>query len=111
VPFEAAKIVATLSQQALHTHVRLREIDRDLAARLRVNDVSRRLMTVPGIGPVGSTALAASVTDPHQFRSGRQFAAWLGLTPLQKSSGAKSGSAVSPPRWTTNICASCSLSA
>src|SRR5262249_9717822 len=40
-------------------------------------------------GPVGATALAASITDPHQFRSGRQFAAWLGLTPLQKSSGGK----------------------
>jgi transposase len=89
VPIEAAKIVATLSQQALDTHVRLREIDRDLAVLLRGNDVARRLMTIPGIGPVGATALAASVTDPHQFRSGRQFAAWLGLTPLQKSSGGK----------------------
>jgi len=76
VPFEAAKIVGTLSQQALDT--RLREIDRDLAVWLRGNDVARRLMTIPGIGPIGATALAASVTDPHQFRSGRQFAAWLG---------------------------------
>ena len=65
------------------------EIDRDLAVCLRGNDVARRLMTIPGIGPIGATALAASVTDPHQFRSGRQFAAWLGLTPLQKSSGGK----------------------
>ena len=89
VPFEAAKIIGTLSQQALDTHVRLRAIDRDLAVWLRGNDVARRLMTIPGIGPVGATALAASVTDPHQFRSGRQFAAWLGLTPLQKSSGGK----------------------
>ena len=89
VPIEAAKIVGTLSQQALDTHVRLREIDRDLAIWLRGNDVARRLMTIPGIGPIGATALAASVTDPHQFRSGRQFAAWLGLTPLQKSSGGK----------------------
>ena len=89
VPFEAAKVVGTLSQQALDTHVRLREIDRDLAVWLRGNEVARRLMTIPGIGPVGATALAASVTDPHQFRSGRQFAAWLGLTPLQKSSGGK----------------------
>src|SRR6202142_509828 len=89
VPIEAAKIVGTLSQQALDTHVRLREIDRDLTVWLRGNDVARRLMTIPGIGPIGATALAASVTDPHQFRSGRQFAAWLGLTPLQKSSGGK----------------------
>ena len=45
VPMEAAKIVATLSQQALYTHVRLREIDHDLAVWLRGNDVARRLMT------------------------------------------------------------------
>src|ERR1700691_4960814 len=89
LPIEAAKIVGTLSQQALDTHVRLREIDRDLAIWLHGNDVARRLMTIPGIGPIGATALAASVTDPHQFRSGRQFAALLGLTPLQKSSGGK----------------------
>jgi hypothetical protein len=86
VPIEAAKIIGTLSQQALDIHVRLREIDRDLLVWQRGNDVARRLMTIPGIGPVRATALAASVTDPHQFRSGRQLAAWLGLTPLQKSS-------------------------
>lgn len=89
VPIEAARIATTLSQQALDIHVRLRQIDRDLAIWLRGNDVARRLMTIPGIGTVGATALVASVTDPHQFRSGRQFAAWLGLTPLQKSSGGK----------------------
>jgi transposase len=89
VPMEAAKIVSTLSRQALDIHIRLREIDRDLLVWQRGNDVSRRLMTIPGIGPIGATALAASITDPHQFRSGRQFAAWLGLTPLQKSSGGK----------------------
>ena len=86
---EAAKIVSTLSQQVLDIHIRLREIDRDLLVWQRGNDVARRLMTIPGIGPVGATALAASITDPRQFRSGRQFAAWLGLTPLQKSSGGK----------------------
>jgi transposase len=89
VPMEAAKIVSTLSRQALDIHIRLREIDRDLLVWQRGNDVARRLMTIPGIGPVGATALAASITDPRQFRSGRQFAAWLGLTPLQKSSGGK----------------------
>ena len=89
VPMEAAKIVSTLSQQALDIHIRLREVDRDLLVWQRGNDVARRLMTIPGIGPIGATALAASITDPRQFRSGRQFAAWLGLTPLQKSSGGK----------------------
>ena len=89
VPAEGAKVIAMLSRQVLDLHLRLREIDRDILAWQRANDVARRLATIPGIGPIGASALAASVTDPHQFKSGRQFAAWLGLTPLQKSSGGK----------------------
>lgn len=89
VPPEAAKIVGRLSQQALDTHAQCREIDLDLLAWQRTNDTARRLMSIPGIGPIGATALAASVTDPHHFRSGREFAAWLGLTPRQHSSGGK----------------------
>ena len=64
-------------------------MERDTLAWHRGNEVSQRLATIPGIGPIGASALAATVTDPHQFRSGRHFAAWLGLTPLQKSSGGK----------------------
>jgi transposase len=89
VPIEAVRIIGMLSQQALDTHARLRQIDRALVVLQRTDDVAQRLATIPGIGPVGATALAASVTDPSQFRSGRQFAAWLGLTPLQNSSGGK----------------------
>jgi transposase len=89
VPVAAAMIVFMLSQQALSTHAQLREIDRALLSLHRIDAMARRLATIPGIGPVGATALAASVTDPGQFRSGRQFAAWLGLTPLQNSSGGK----------------------
>ena len=89
LPSEATGVVAMLSEQALDLHARLRKLDLRLAALQRSDDMARRLATIPGIGPVGATALAASVGDPHQFRSGRQFAAWLGLTPLQKSSGGK----------------------
>lgn len=46
-------------------------------------------MSIPGIGGIGATALAASVTDPNHFRSRREFAAWLGLTPRQHSSGGR----------------------
>ncbi len=89
VPAEAIKVVLTLSQQVLEIHVRVREMERDVERWHRGNELSRRLATIPGIGPIGASALVASVTDPQQFRSGRQFAAWLGLTPLQKSSGGK----------------------
>ena len=53
------------------------------------NKVSRLLATIPGIGVMGATAIAATVTDPSLFRSGREFAAWLGMTPRQNSSGGK----------------------
>jgi transposase len=56
---------------------------------VRSNELSQRLSTIPGIGLISATVLAASVTDPERFRSGRQFAASLGLTPLQNSSGGK----------------------
>lgn len=89
VPAEIAQVVVTLSQQTLDTHLKIRGMERDLQRWHRGNDLSRRLATIPGIGPIGASALTASVADPHQFRSGRQFAAWLGLTPQQKSSGGK----------------------
>ncbi len=89
LPAEAAHVIAMLSQQTLQLHAQLRTLDLRLAALQRSDDTARRLATIPGIGPVGATALAASVTDPSQFSSGRQFAAWLGLTPRQNSSGGK----------------------
>lgn len=85
----ATQILELLSGQVLDTHARLQAIDRSILALQRADDVARRLSTIPGIGPVGATALAASVADPSQLRSGRDFAAWLGLTPSQNSSGGK----------------------
>jgi len=56
-------------------------LDRKLLAWHTENEVSQRLTAIPGLGIVTATAIAATVTDPDQFLSGRQFAAWLGLTP------------------------------
>ena len=55
----------------------------------RSHEASRRLDTIPGVGPVLATALVASVADPKAFRSGRNFSAWIGLVPKQHSSGGK----------------------
>ena len=68
------------------------EIDRLEAQILdwhRNDETSRRLATIPGIGPITASAIAAAVPDASLFRSGRQFAAWLGLTPRANSSGGK----------------------
>jgi len=89
IPALAGKVIASLAGQILDLQARLQEIERELLAWHRSSDIARRLATIPGVGTICATAFAASVTDPHQFRSGRQFAAWLGLTPLQHSSGGK----------------------
>jgi transposase len=80
--FLLAQTIASLSEQ-------VRKIEIELMAWHRTNVVSRRLETIPGIGFITATALAATVGNPRAFRSGRQFAAWLGLVPRQNSSGGK----------------------
>ncbi len=67
----------------------IRALERELMAWHRSNAESQRLETIPGVGLITATALAASVPDASVFRSGRQFAAYLGLVPRQNSSGGK----------------------
>ncbi len=68
---------------------RIAGLDRQIARRAKEDAVARRLMTIPGIGPITATALLALAPPPESFRKGRDFAAWLGLTPLQRSTGGK----------------------
>jgi transposase len=77
-----ADMIEGLSQQ-------IRAIEIELMAWHRSTAPSRRLETIPGIGFIAATALAATVGDARVFSSGRQFAAWLGLVPKQHSSGGK----------------------
>jgi transposase len=65
------------------------ELDKEIARRAREDEVSRRLMTIPGIGPITATAIAALAPPAETFGKGRDFAAWLGLAPLQRSTGGK----------------------
>lgn len=64
-------------------------LDKEIARRAREDEVARRLMTIPGIGPITATAIVALAPAAETFRRGRDFAAWLGLTPRQKSTGGK----------------------
>src|SRR5215470_14475185 len=63
--------------------------DRQIMAWHRSSEASKRLDDIPGVGPALATALVASVADPKAFRSGRDFSAWIGLVPKQRSSGGK----------------------
>ena len=75
--------------QIEHLDSAIKEIDRDIAIQAKADPVSNRLMTIPGIGPVTASALAATVGDPASFSGPREFAAFLGLVPRQNSSGGK----------------------
>jgi transposase len=68
---------------------RIADLDKEIARRAREDEISRRLMTIPGIGPITATAIVALAPPAETFAKGRDFAAWLGLTPLQKSTGGK----------------------
>lgn len=65
------------------------ELDRQVMAWHKSNEASRRLATIPGIGPLAASALVASVGDASNFKNGRSFAAFIGLVPKQSSSGGK----------------------
>jgi transposase len=89
VPPLAQRIVAGLAHQIGDLQRRLTALEKELLALHRSSELSQRLATIPGIGVISATALAASVVEPERFRSGRQFAASLGLTPLANCSGGK----------------------
>ena len=83
----ASLIVLATQLQALHTTIG--SIEKRLIVQHRANEASKRLESVPGIGIIGASAITATVTDPNAFRSGRDFAAWIGLVPRQDSTGGK----------------------
>jgi len=89
VPEIARACVAALGAQLRVLKRQILEFDRRIMAWHRSNAVSKRLDAIPGVGPALATALVASVADPKAFRSGRDFAAWIGLVPRPHSSGGK----------------------
>jgi len=83
----ASLVVLAAQLQALQTLIG--SIEKRIVAQDRANEASKRLRTIPGIGIIGATAITAVVTDPKAFRSGRDFAAWIGLVPREDSTGGK----------------------
>ena len=89
LPPVARTCLKGLARQFVSLHEEINAAERHIHAWHRSNEVSRRLETIPGIGPITASALAASVSDPSAFRSGRELAAWIGLVPKQNSTGGK----------------------
>jgi transposase len=89
LPIDARASVIVLAAQLEALQTTIGSLDKRIKMQHRANDASMRLETIPGIGIIGATAIAATVTDATMFRSGRDFAAWIGLVPRQKSTGGK----------------------
>jgi len=89
VPAEARYCLQMLVDQLRLANAQILENDRRIRTSARATDVGRRLMGIPGVGPVLASAFVASVPDPAMFKSGRNLAAWIGLVPRQNSSGGK----------------------
>ena len=89
LPIDARASVIVLAAQLEATQTVIGAIEKRIKMQHRSNEASQRVETIPGIGVIGATAIAATVADPTVFRSGRDFAAWIGLVPRQDSTGGK----------------------
>jgi transposase len=89
LPADAIPTLKVLVAALAQLEAEISKLDTEIARRAKENDVARRLMTVPGIGPLIATAIATLAPPPETFRKARDFAAWLGLTPRQHSTGGK----------------------
>lgn len=89
LPDLARSTLLMLADQLQVLAMSIHQLERRLLAWHRQDQISQRLATIPGVGIISATALSASVSDPSLFRSGREFAAFLGLVPRQNSSGGK----------------------
>lgn len=89
LPMLTRHLLAELKAEHDQLVERIERLEQQLAVWHANDPVSQRLITIPGIGLLTATALAATVGDGHDFRNGRQLAAYLGLVPRQASSGGK----------------------
>lgn len=84
-------IVFSSARQIGSLNAEIKELERKILEWHRTSDASQRLATIPGVGVITASAMAATVVDPAAFRSGRDLAAWLGLTPRSTHPVARNG--------------------
>jgi transposase len=89
IPEEARVCLMLLAGQLRLVNEQVLETDRRIRTSARATEIGRRLMGIPGVGPLLASALVATIADPKVFKNGRSLAAWIGLVPKQNSSGGK----------------------
>src|SRR6201987_5561800 len=86
---EARIAMRAVADQLCDLQKRIKQIEQAVRARHRSNEASRRLATIPGVGSITASAIVATVANATEFKSARHFAAFLGLTPKQCSTGGR----------------------
>ena len=89
LPALARELFAVQAKEYAQLQAQIDEVDARLMAWHRADECSRRLAKIPGVGPIGAVLLKMKTPEPELFRSGRQFAAWIGLTPKDHSTAGK----------------------
>ena len=89
LPEAAQGVIAGLCDQLLDLQTRIQVLEKQIFKTARKDERVKLLQTIPGIGPVNASAIVATIGSGEQFSTGRDFAAWVGLTPINKSSGGK----------------------
>jgi len=89
LPALAKEQFAELGKELAGLETQIEKAERRFLAHQRQDELSRRLETIPGVGPVGAMMLSTKTPDPHLFKCGRDFAAWMGLTPKDHSTAGK----------------------
>jgi transposase len=89
LPALARELFASQAEEYGQLQAQIDEVEAKLTAWHRADDCSRRLVKIPSVGPIGAALLRMKTPDPTQFASGRQFAAWIGLTPKDHSTAGK----------------------
>jgi transposase len=89
IPAAARLALIELTEQIEMLTARIERLDREIIATVKQDADARRLTSIPGVGPLNAATVRAAVPDPSGFRTGRDFAAWIGLTPRAHSSGGK----------------------
>jgi transposase len=89
IPEVAIDVLDNLSNQLVALHLRVRRYEMRIRLQAKQDLRVTLLRSIPGVGPVTASAIVATAGDASQFKNGREFAAWLGLTPLNRSSGGK----------------------
>ncbi|MGV1856167.1 IS110 family transposase, partial [Rhizobium rhizogenes] len=89
LPNSARAALSEMADQIERLTERVEVLDGKIIAAVKADDTARRLTTIPGVGPIIAATVRAAVQDPAAFRTGRDLAAWIGITPKANSSGGK----------------------